>query len=195
MTRKTHLLYIIIFIRVRMKLNLKEIPEEGLALDLALDEETVAKVSGEGAGMEFSAASPLVARLKISLAGAMVYVEGSLKAALTLDCSRCLKSFNYVSQPAFSLYFVKGPEKEKEREREIKPEDLEVTCLPGDVLDTTEVLLEQFSLDLAMQPLCKPDCKGLCPKCGADLNHGACGCKEAEKTDLRFAKLKDFKVK
>jgi uncharacterized protein len=179
-----------------MKLNIREIPEEGLSLDLTVDEKTLLEVAGEGSGgFPYTLSSPLKARLNVSLAGSMVIVEGSLKATLALNCSRCLKGFDYVADPSFSLYFVRGGEKEKEREKELSPEDMEVNYIEGDVIDTTDVLLEQLTLDLTMQPLCKEDCKGLCPRCGADLNSGPCGCKKEDRTDPRFASLKGFKVK
>jgi uncharacterized protein len=179
-----------------MKLNIREIPEEGLTLDLAVDEKTVTEVLGEGSGgQKFSLLSPVKAHLNLSIAGSMVRVEGSLQANLSLNCSRCLKDFTYVAGPVFSLYFVKGGENQEEREKELAPEDLEINYLEGDILDTTDLILEQLALDLNMQPLCKKDCKGLCPRCGSDLNMGSCGCKKEERIDPRFASLKDFKVK
>ena len=47
---------------------------------------------------------------------------------------------------------------------------------------------------LPMKPLCKPDCKGLCPSCGKDLNLGACGCTH-ETIDPRWEALKALKEK
>ena len=50
---------------------------------------------------------------------------------------------------------------------------------------------EQIFLTVPMKPLCREDCQGRCPRCGADLNAGACGCPPAEaETDSRFAALK-----
>jgi uncharacterized protein len=179
-----------------MKLNIHEIPEEGLTLDLSVDEKTVTEMAGEGhGGQKFSLVSPVKARLKIGHAGSMIGVEGSLKATLSLNCSRCLKAFTYISEPAFSLYFLRGRENEQEREKELTPEDMDINYLQDDVLDTTEVVLEQFALDLTVKPLCKDDCKGLCPRCGEDLNLGPCGCKKEDRIDPRFATLKGFKVK
>jgi uncharacterized protein len=57
------------------------------------------------------------------------------------------------------------------------------------LVDIGEVLREYALLELPMQPLCKPDCKGLCPNCGADLNAGDCGC-EIDESDDRFEVLK-----
>ena len=59
------------------------------------------------------------------------------------------------------------------------------------LVDLGEALREYALLELPMQPLCRPDCKGLCPVCGADLNAGDCGCKSDEDDD-RFAVLKSL---
>lgn len=57
------------------------------------------------------------------------------------------------------------------------------------LVDLGEAIREYALLELPMQPLCKADCKGLCPTCGADLNLGACGC-QSDESDERFAALK-----
>lgn len=57
------------------------------------------------------------------------------------------------------------------------------------LVDLGEVIREYALLELPMRPLCKEDCKGLCPTCGADLNVGPCGCRNDE-IDERFAALK-----
>ncbi|KPV54209.1 hypothetical protein SE17_05135 [Kouleothrix aurantiaca] len=59
------------------------------------------------------------------------------------------------------------------------------------LLDLGEALREYALLEMPMQPLCRPDCKGLCPTCGADRNQGECGCVTDEDDD-RFAVLKSL---
>ena len=61
----------------------------------------------------------------------------------------------------------------------------------SDVIDITEPLREGLLLAEPMQALCKPDCRGLCPVCGADLNDGDCGC-DRSTVDPRLAALKQF---
>lgn len=56
-------------------------------------------------------------------------------------------------------------------------------------LDLGEAIREYALLNLPMRPLCRPDCKGLCPTCGADRNAGDCGC-VVEDSDERFAALR-----
>lgn len=61
-----------------------------------------------------------------------------------------------------------------------------------DVIDVTELLRDELLAAQPMKNLCKADCKGLCPKCGANLNEGECGC-EKFIVDPRLAALKNFK--
>ena len=62
-----------------------------------------------------------------------------------------------------------------------------------DLLDVTELLRDVLIAGQPMKNLCKTDCKGLCPKCGANLNEGDCGC-EKFFVDPRLVALKDFKL-
>ena len=62
--------------------------------------------------------------------------------------------------------------------------------LEGDELDLDDVLESSFILNTDTLFLCREDCKGLCPRCGADLNDGPCGCKPEK--DPRLAVLEQL---
>ena len=66
-------------------------------------------------------------------------------------------------------------------------DDEEIVLLENDEVDLGEVARTAFILEMDMKTLCSPDCKGLCPGCGVNLNHEACRCKKA--VDPRLAKL------
>lgn len=72
-------------------------------------------------------------------------------------------------------------------EIELVEEDLGVVTLSEPLLDTRPIVIEQLHLGIPMKPLCREDCKGLCSRCGADLNEGPCSC--APLGDARLAKL------
>ena len=97
-------------------------------------------------------------------------------------------------ESSFHVFFVRGTE--DKREKGLDRADMEVNYI-GDAeeVDTDEILLAQVALEMPSKNLCRPDCKGLCPKCGADLNEGDCGCPKDERVDPRLEKLKDFKIK
>src|SRR3990172_4886271 len=172
-----------------MIIRIDDIPEEGLSLDI--DEEG-AELEKLAEGLDFSILSPVRAHLDVTATGSDVFVRGSLDSRLRLVCSRCLKEFEYALKTPFYLLFSK--EREGGREKELTTSDMEVNYVEGGELDTKEILLAQIALEIPIKPLCVEGCEGLCPHCGADLNDGPCGCKTEERTDPRFAKLKDFKV-
>ncbi len=64
--------------------------------------------------------------------------------------------------------------------------------MQGETLETDPLLLEQLQLNVPMKPLCRPDCQGLCPTCGADRNEDACSCEERS-ADPRWAALAALK--
>lgn len=173
-----------------MKIHFKDIPEAGLSVDLKEDGRKIEELAG---GLNFSFKTPVVSHLDLNLSEGTLQAEGTLKAKLQMSCSRCLKEFEYDVDSFFSVFFVVGAEPESEKE--LKLSEMEINYIPVPEIDTDEILLAQLSLEVPMQPLCQETCKGLCPRCGADLNQGECGCPREEKTDSKFAKLKDFKVK
>jgi uncharacterized protein len=69
------------------------------------------------------------------------------------------------------------------------PEDTEAFRIDAQhVLDLEEAVRQSWAAALPMQPLCRPDCRGLCPRCGQDLNQGACSCPAEE--DERWSPLR-----
>lgn len=172
-----------------MKIVVDDIPEGGLSLDLSIEGD---KLKGKDAGgFDFDFIGPVEAHLDLTKAKADVSVTGEIKARIKLECSRCLKEFEYPLEINFYDYFVRG--NAEHGEKELKPEDLEVDFLEGPELDTTDIVIAQLALEAPTKPLCSTDCKGLCPTCGADLNQGPCGCENIEKVDPRLAVLKGFK--
>lgn len=112
-------------------------------------------------------------------------VEGTYHSVADLSCSRCGKPFSLPVSGTFSAAFVYGhPNNDWDGERDLYE-------LEGDTADLGPVLADEIFFSLPMQPLCRPDCQGLCPICGADLNEGSCSCRETE-TDPRWDKLKDL---
>jgi uncharacterized protein len=60
--------------------------------------------------------------------------------------------------------------------------DLDITYLSSNYIDLSEILSEQLQLQVPFQPLCREDCKGICPQCGADQNVGRCACSKIKKS-------------
>ena len=110
-------------------------------------------------------------------AGALV-LEGTIRSVLDLVCDRCGKEFS--REKVVPLDNLVAQELEDE-------ENDEIILLDGTELDLDEVVSTAFILAMDTKNLCSDDCKGLCAKCGADLNIGPCQCKP--ETDPRWAAL------
>ena len=100
-------------------------------------------------------------------AGALV-LEGTARSLLDLACDRCGKEFS--REKVVELNSLVAQELEDE-------ENDEILLLDGTELDLDQVVREAFVLAMDTKNLCSDDCKGLCAKCGANLNDGPCGCK------------------
>lgn len=125
------------------------------------------------------------------------FLRAHLAYEQTLVCTRCLQEFqDPVRSDAELMVLVNDrPGKGVRGEHELHEEDLGIYQLEGEILETAPILLEQLQLNVPMKPLCRADCKGLCGRCGADLNElpdGVCGC-EKTAADPRWAALAAFK--
>ena len=107
-------------------------------------------------------------------AGKNYVVRGRIECQKSFTCDRCLT-------PA------------TEKQIHEFAEEFDKSAAVDDLIDVTELLRDELLAAQPMKNLCKADCKGLCPKCGANLNDGDCGCDRAI-VDPRLAALKGFKV-
>ncbi|HEY8345872.1 MAG TPA: DUF177 domain-containing protein [Symbiobacteriaceae bacterium] len=121
-------------------------------------------------------------------AGDRLLVKAKLKGKAEVLCSRCLTSFETPLNISFDEEFVEGPQ-EAVSPREDEEELIIASTYEGDVIDLTDSIMDSILLELPMKPLCRPDCAGLCPTCGANLNAGPCGCGETGQVDPRLAAL------
>jgi len=121
-----------------------------------------------------------------------IFVSGRIQLLVIRECSRCLESFETMMDIPFSYVITWVHVQEKEHELSI--DELEQSFLRGDEVDIAQIIEEQVALALPMRPLCSEACRGLCPRCGCDLNKNQCDC-DQDVVDVRFEKLKDFQVR
>ena len=114
----------------------------------------------------------------VNHAGALV-LNGTARSELDLVCDRCGKEI--FREKVVSLDTLLATELEDEDNED------DYFLLDGNELDLDEVVTTTFVLAMDTKNLCSDDCKGLCAKCGADLNLGPCGCRP--EVDPRLAAL------
>jgi uncharacterized protein len=123
-----------------------------------------------------------------------VRIVGDVSTVLELECGRCIERFTLPVSTHFDLLYLPHSENRGEGEREIEEHDLETAFYRDETIDLGHLMQEQFYLALPMKPLCRDECKGLCPHCGTNLNTGTCDCK-AEWVDPRLEALRALKEK
>ena len=170
-----------------MLLRLHEIPPEGVELDEALQ----IGDRDDGAGRRLV---PRLLRL-VGRAGRCsrgVDLQARLEGLLSLECARCLESFETRLDVRFALVVVGEAAEFGSTDKRLEPEEADLFYAAGEVLDLREVAREQVLLNLPLKPVCRPECAGLCPTCGANRNRIECACSAAE-GDPQLAPLQAWK--
>lgn len=122
--------------------------------------------------------------------GVLVRFEGVV--ILDANCSRCLAAFGYPVEVEFEEVFVQQVDVVTGAKLP-PPEDDESFMIDlSHTIDITEAVRQYSEVAAAMQPLCRPDCPGICPECGTDLNLGDCRC-DRQPVDSRWAALAALK--
>ena len=125
--------------------------------------------------------------------GEQIRLRGTISAEVELLCDRCLAPERAPLAVEFDTSFIpQEVEAGKQENVELLTEDLGLSAYEGDAVDLDELVREQILLALPSRHLCREDCKGLCQKCGANLNENQCSCEQGE-TDPRWAALADLK--
>jgi uncharacterized protein len=117
-----------------------------------------------------------------------VDLRGRLEARVELDCSRCLESYETTLHGDFWLSVVGDAVEFGGTDVELREPDVSLYYAVEGRVDLREIALEQVYLQLPLKPVCRADCRGLCPQCGADRNRTACGCRDFA-VDPRLAPL------
>jgi uncharacterized protein len=136
--------------------------------------------------------SPVHWRGQVVYADPGYFLRAHLSYEQTLNCNRCLKPIVEPTESDVELMILSQSHPETGGEHGLHEQDMGLMYVQGDTLETDPILIEQLQLNIPMKPLCREDCQGLCPVCGADKNTGACSCVESS-PDPRWAALAALK--
>ena len=134
---------------------------------------------------------PAEVRGRIRRNGGQIELIGSLTTTLETVCARCLKPVAIPFSADFDERFTTSVSWGSEEQHELAPDDLNLSIFDGTGIDLDQLAREQVLLAKPAQVLCREDCQGLCPVCGADRNLVVCKC-ETQQVDSRWQKLKDL---
>lgn len=175
-----------------MKLHLDQLPDEGFELDYQEPPHVFDYLKNDEKGTGADVSDPVQVKLLVQKTVGNVTIMGRVEGAALMACSRCMEGITKNISHSFSYNCL--PIEAMGDEEELSREGTDVYYYSGVDVDITALVQEQVSMSLPMKPLCKEDCKGLCPVCGANLNLSDCGCRKGQ-GDLRFSALEGLKAR
>jgi uncharacterized protein len=173
-----------------MRYKIKDIGDEGLDIHVAVTE---AWLKAECPDVDARPAEGgIVLDGRIEQAGDEYLLRGALRGGLLTQCVRCLEPATLALDVPVMLTFVEGEEPKGEEEDEDDAEDV-ITFQDG-VIDVGAEIRDELLLALPMGPLCREDCAGICPTCGANRNLTPCDCAQHPAGGGKFAALAKVKL-
>lgn len=126
-------------------------------------------------------------------AGGEVAAWGHLEATALIECGRCLAEHEVPLSFEFSetCSFEQIDEPLSYTQVASEDESAPIPIMDGDIVDLSELVRQLLVLHTPSRSLCRPDCRGICPHCGTNLNMGQCEC-ETEEIDPRLAPLREL---
>ncbi len=127
--------------------------------------------------------APVNGDVEVNRTARTVHLRGRVTTTVPLVCGRCLEPFRHHVAVVLAEESAVGG----------ALPTAEGILGPDLMLDVTEAVRQQLLLALPMVPVCRPDCRGLCPQCGTNLNERECGCAKGDAIDPRLAPLLKLK--
>jgi len=131
---------------------------------------------GDKAEGDWVVTTPVELKLRVRKDCDKYRLFGRVATTVRRICCRCLKSFDVPIVMDIDLRYLPQVVNTGEGEYEISEDDLATAFYRDDQINLGEMTREQLQLASPMKPLCRENCLGLCPVCGADRNVAACGC-------------------
>jgi uncharacterized protein len=177
-------------------IRVEDIPEHGKQESFLEDEGPLnERLGGETTNSGLHFAGPVQVRVNLSRSGRIILVKSRVEARVKCICARCLDPFALTlsSEIQVSIKPKPDPRLDPPEEIELSREDLESDFYEGEEVDLSPLVQDQVLLTLPAKVICREDCRGLCQRCGKNLNRETCQCPGAE-IDPRLASLKNFRV-
>lgn len=141
---------------------------------------------------DWQLAKPLTVDLEISHEGKFLNMKGHIHTAVKGNCSRCLKEVVVPVSCDFAEQLLYAKDVSLFSHLAVGEVEEKYFIYDNDTLDITDIIRESILAVLPQKILCRDDCRGLCPKCGKNLNQGQCDC-DLHEVDPRLAILAKLK--
>jgi uncharacterized protein len=170
-----------------MYIETKEIGSEGLSFSRSIGAFRLPLDSGDGIQVDQVQLSGELTRIRDGIS-----FIGRIMTAARVPCSRCLEDYSLPLDLPFDLVYTSESDEAARSDNRLVDDMLTRVHFDGTRIDLRALLSEQVYLGLPLKPLCRPDCLGLCPRCGTNLNVGDCACAEERTEDPRLRVLKNL---
>ncbi|MBN1850907.1 MAG: DUF177 domain-containing protein [Deltaproteobacteria bacterium] len=137
--------------------------------------------------------TPLSVHIEIYKTGERYILSGEISGGFHMTCDRCLESYHKDIASEFQIILTPPSWESNKPETELSDKDMQVGFISEEEMDLGEIIREQIYLSFPIKSLCKEDCLGLCPVCGANLNTRPCSCLK-DKGHPGFLELKRVKL-
>lgn len=137
---------------------------------------------------EYRQVGPLRVEVEAELDGEEIHLSGRLRGKFEISCARCLALVSREVERDFDLHYRPLGRIRKADELKLSPGDLDIGFYRGDGLFLADALAEQVNLEMPVKALCSEECRGLCSRCGVNLNRETCRCQVRE-PDPRWGDL------
>ncbi len=127
----------------------------------------------------------------VERAGRGYLLDGRLRGTAHLQCVRCLSEFALELDESVELSLLPKGAAPQEDETRLGRDELEVRFFDEPSIELGELAAEQVLLAVPVKPLCHEECRGLCSRCGANLNLGPCSC--PPESNEQWAPLRDWR--
>jgi len=168
-----------------MILNLRAL--ESLPARVTLTDDA-SRMNLEGVG--FAAIGTVTADFEVVPGDHVYYCHGQAETEARLECSRCLEPYQATLRGEIDFSIQEVADMNAVDRDEVPDNELLVAAGSSEI-DISRPVREALLLEVPLKPLCREDCRGLCPICGVNRNEETCDCK-VEKTDPRWDALRDL---
>jgi len=156
-----------------MKISIAEIKKSGKPVEIEYEEPARTFLP------EIELSSSLKVKCSLSFDNNSVSINGKIEALVSLVCTRCLEPYVFNIVRNFKIRYCNL--KPRGDMIELESGDMDEEQIPEDgIIDLNEIAREQTLLGIPLKQICKENCLGLCPHCGANLNLEKCKCPQQE---------------
>lgn len=156
-----------------MRIKIVDIPDEGLSISGEQMIEPGSRTGGEPCWFP----APARYELELNRVGTTVRVRGRVSAGVECQCGRCLTEFPVPVAAVVRLDYIPADspaDSALDKEHLLSGEEMNAAGYRNEEIDLADLVYEQVQLSLPMSPVCREDCRGLCPVCGSNLNEAPC---------------------